>query len=37
MKSQETSGVTITADEDRAIATLTIAFSSDPVARWFLV
>lgn len=36
MKSQETSGVTLTTDEDRAIATLTIAFSSDPVARWFL-
>jgi GNAT superfamily N-acetyltransferase len=28
--------VTPTADEDRAIATLTIAFSSDPIARWFL-
>ncbi|WP_199178287.1 GNAT family N-acetyltransferase [Mycobacterium hubeiense] len=28
--------VTSTTDEDRAIATLTIAFSSDPVARWFL-
>jgi GNAT superfamily N-acetyltransferase len=23
-------------DEDRAIATITIAFSNDPVARWFL-
>jgi GNAT superfamily N-acetyltransferase len=33
---QEASGVTPTTDEDRAIATLTIAFSSDPVARWFL-
>jgi ribosomal protein S18 acetylase RimI-like enzyme len=36
MTTQEASGVTPTTDEDRAIATLTIAFSSDPVARWFL-
>src|SRR6476469_6892153 len=28
------SGVTSTADEDRAIATMTVAFSNDPVARW---
>jgi GNAT superfamily N-acetyltransferase len=36
MTTREASGVTPTTDEDRAIATLTIAFSSDPVARWFL-
>jgi GNAT superfamily N-acetyltransferase len=36
MTTQEASGVTPTTDEDGAIATLTIAFSSDPVARWFL-
>ena len=36
MTAQEASDVTPTTDEDRAIATLTIAFSSDPVARWFL-
>src|SRR5215212_8539932 len=36
MTTQDASGVTATADEDGAIATLTIAFSSDPVARWFL-
>jgi GNAT superfamily N-acetyltransferase len=34
MTSPEGSGVTPATDEDRAIATLTIAFSSDPVARW---
>ncbi len=28
--------VTATTDEDRAIATLTMAFSTDPVVRWFL-
>lgn len=28
--------MTPTTDERRAIATLTIAFSSDPIARWFL-
>ena len=36
MTTQEASGVTPTTDEDGAIATLTIAFSSGPVARWFL-
>ena len=36
MTTQEASDVTPTTDEDRAIATLTIAFSTDPVARWFL-
>ena len=36
MTAQEASGITPTNDEDRAIATLTIAFSSDPIARWFL-
>jgi len=36
MATREASGVTPTTDNDRAIATLTIAFSSDPVARWFL-
>ena len=36
MTTQDAGGVTPTSDEDRAIATLTIAFSSDPVARWFL-
>ena len=36
MTMREASGVTPTTDEDRAIATITIAFSSDPVARWFL-
>jgi GNAT superfamily N-acetyltransferase len=36
MTTQGTSAVTPTTDEDRAIATLTIAFSSDPVARWLL-
>jgi GNAT superfamily N-acetyltransferase len=30
------SDVTSTTDEDKAIATITIAFSSDPIARWFL-
>jgi ribosomal protein S18 acetylase RimI-like enzyme len=30
------SEVSPTAEEDRAIATLTVAFSSDPIARWFL-
>ena len=30
------SDVTPTTDEDTAIATITIAFSSDPIARWFL-
>ena len=36
MTTHDTSGVTPTTDEDGAIAALTIAFSSDPVARWFL-
>ncbi len=36
MTTQDAGSVTPTSDEDRAIATLTIAFSSDPVARWFL-
>ncbi|WP_156744135.1 hypothetical protein [Mycobacterium sp. 1164985.4] len=36
MTSPEESRVTPATDEGRAIATLTIAFSSDPVARWFL-
>lgn len=30
------SDVSPTTEEDKAIATLTIAFSSDPIARWFL-
>ena len=36
MTTQQQSGVTPAADEDRAIATITMAFSSDPIARWFL-
>jgi GNAT superfamily N-acetyltransferase len=36
MTTRAASGVTPTNDEGRAVATLTIAFSSDPVARWFL-
>jgi GNAT superfamily N-acetyltransferase len=36
MTTSEASRVTPTTDEGRAIATLTIAFSSDPVARWVL-
>ncbi|OBJ58331.1 GNAT family N-acetyltransferase [Mycobacterium asiaticum] len=36
MRTSEASRVTPTTDERSAIATLTIAFSSDPVARWFL-
>lgn len=36
MTTHEARCVTPTTDEVRAIATLTIAFSSDPVARWFL-
>src|SRR5688572_8107062 len=28
--------VTAASDEDRAVATLTMAFSTDPVTRWFL-
>jgi len=28
--------ITPTTDEDRAIATITMAFSNDPVTRWFL-
>lgn len=34
--SHPTSDVTSTTDEDSATATLVIAFSSDPIARWFL-
>ena len=34
MTTQEQIGVTPTADEDRVIATITMAFSIDPVARW---
>lgn len=30
------SSVSPATDEDRAVATITMAFSSDPVARWFL-
>ena len=36
MTTSEASRVTPTTDEGRAISTLTIAFSGDPVARWFL-
>jgi GNAT superfamily N-acetyltransferase len=36
MTTHEAARVTLTTDEVRAIATLTIAFGSDPVARWFL-
>lgn len=36
MTTPPASGVTPTTDESRAIATLTIAFSGDPVARWLL-
>lgn len=34
MTSRQQIKVTPTADEDRAIATLTLAFSNDPVVRW---
>src|SRR6188472_3625543 len=34
MTAQQQIGITPTADEDRAIATITMAFSNDPVARW---
>jgi ribosomal protein S18 acetylase RimI-like enzyme len=36
MTVQVTGEVTSTTEEDTAIATLTIAFSGDPIARWFL-
>lgn len=36
MTTSEARHVSPATDQDRAIATLTIAFSSDPVARWFL-
>ena len=36
MATQQQPNVSPAADEDRAIATLTMAFSRDPVARWFL-
>jgi GNAT superfamily N-acetyltransferase len=36
MATQQQANVSTTTDEDRAIATLTMAFSNDPVARWFL-
>ena len=36
MATQEQVSVSPAADEDRVIATITMAFSSDPVARWFL-
>lgn len=36
MKTEPQTDVTPTSDEDRAIATITIAFSNDPAARWFL-
>ncbi|MGH9229173.1 MAG: GNAT family N-acetyltransferase [Acidimicrobiales bacterium] len=36
MATQQHESVTPTGDEDRAVAVITIAFSNDPVARWFL-
>jgi ribosomal protein S18 acetylase RimI-like enzyme len=36
MTTQQQASVAPAADEDRAIATITMAFSNDPVARWFL-
>ena len=36
MTTQQQTEITPTADEDRTIATITIAFSNDPVARWVL-
>jgi ribosomal protein S18 acetylase RimI-like enzyme len=36
MATQKQHEVSATTDEDRAIATITMAFSDDPVARWFL-
>jgi ribosomal protein S18 acetylase RimI-like enzyme len=36
MAPQEDTNVSPATDEDRALATITMAFSNDPVARWFL-
>ena len=36
MTTQHQIDVAPTTDEDRAIATITMAFSNDPVARWVL-
>ncbi len=36
MATQQQINVSPAADEDRAIATITMAFSNDPVTRWFL-
>src|SRR4051794_544091 len=36
MSTEQPLKVTPTADEDRAIATITMAFSNDPVLRWVL-
>lgn len=33
---QRTASITPASDEERAIATITTAFSADPVARWFI-
>lgn len=36
MTTKPPTDVTATVDEDRAVATITMAFSTDPVVRWFL-
>jgi GNAT superfamily N-acetyltransferase len=36
MATQQQGSIAPAADEDRAIATITMAFSNDPIARWFL-
>lgn len=36
MANEAHGSVTATTDEDRAVATITMAFTSDPVVRWFL-
>ena len=36
MATEQRMGVSAARDEDRAVAVITIAFSNDPVARWFL-
>ena len=36
MVTEKQESVSPTSDEDRAVAVITIAFSGDPVARWFL-
>ena len=36
MATEQQGGVVPERDEDRAVAVITIAFSNDPVARWFL-